>query len=555
MGDGTTLNTTDVSHDYLLAGNYNITLLVTNTFGCSHDTSLQITVHPTPTASGLASSTVGCTPLTVQFNNSSIGADSYLWNFGDGNSDTTANASYTYMVGGVFTPQLIAMTNYGCSDTIELSPIKVLQSPDADFYSADTMACKGSTVNFTNTSSNLITPSYFWNLSTSTSTAYNPSIAYIYSGYYDISLVVMNNNGCTDTMIKPAYIHVDDSLPPPADPILSVTVINDNSVDITWQNSSVNDLKYYEVYRLNASTNNYELIYQDANAKNSSSALTTTYRDTALDTKHNTYTYKVLTIDYCGNKLALSSLNPHTTIDITAAQAGVNIFVRWTPYGGCNINTYDLYRTEVATGLVQFVVSVPATQLNYLDTSLSCPFDYSYRITATDLCGNTYTSNSDTSVARPINIMAGQQVSVIRSTVIDNKDVLTEWLPPTIHPERVLEYHIYRSEDNSIFNLIAIVPAALTAYTDMNADINAQEYYYRVLVVNDCNLSGIESNKGSSIFLSGSHENYSTQFNWTPYKDWQQGVDTYQLERINANGVWEIIKVVDGTVTNTTINE
>jgi hypothetical protein len=89
----------------------------------------------------------------------------------------------------------------------------------------------------------------------------------------------------------------------------------------------------------------------------------------------------------------------------------------------------------------------------------------------------------------------------------------------------------------------------------MNASINEQEYYYRILVVNDCNLSGIESNRGSSILLTGSHGNYSTEFNWTPYKEWQPGVDTYQLERINAHGVWEIIKVVDGTVTNTTIDE
>ncbi len=555
MGNGATFNSTDVSYDYLLAGNYNVTLIVTNTFGCSHDTSLQISVHPTPTPAGSASSTIGCTPLSILFTNSSIGADQYLWNFGDGNSDTTTIANYIYLNGGTYIPQLIATTIYGCSDTFMLSPIKVLESPRADFFSTDTIACKGSIVSFTNTSTNLINPSYYWNLATTISTAYNPTTAYIYSGNYDISLVITNNNGCTDTIIKPAYIHIDDSVPPPADPILSVSVVNDYNVDIIWQNSSVNDLKYYEVYRLNKATNNYELIYQEVNAKSIASASTSTYRDTALDTRHNTYTYKVLTIDRCGNKLLLSELNPHTTIDISAAQAGANIFVKWTPYIGCNINTYDLYRTEVTSGLIQFVASVPSSQLNYLDTTLNCPIDYIYRITATDLCGNSYISNSDTSVARPVNIMADQKVSVIRSTVIENIKVLTEWLPPTIHPERVKEYHIYRSEDNSTFNLIAIVPSALTAYTDTDVDINAHEYYYRILVVNDCNLSGIESNNGSSIFLTGIHENYSTQFNWTPYKEWQQGVDTYQLERINANGVWEIIKVVNGNVTNTIISE
>lgn len=555
MGDGTLLTSTDVAHAYLTAGNFTITLQVTNTFGCTHDTLLQIVVHPTPTASGISSINSGCSALSVQFTNTSLGGDTYFWDFGDGNNDTTANTNNIYLLGGIYTPQLIVMTTWGCSDTVALSPITVLQSPDANFYSADTLACKGTIVTFVNTSTNLITPTYNWDLSTATSTLYNPIISYPYSGHYDISLIVTNSNGCTDTLLQPEYIMIDDSLPPPADPILSVSVIDNQSIDITWQNSSITDLKFYEVYRLNASTNNYDLVYQDTNPKVSTMAFTSTYRDAGLDTRHNTYTYKVQTIDRCGNKLSLNVLNPHTTIDINAQQAGINIFVKWTPYGGCTINTYDLYRTEVSSGLTQFVVSVPSTQLNYLDTSLNCPFDYSYKITATDLCGNTYTSNSDTSVAQPKNSMVGQQVSVVRSTVISNKDILTEWLPPTIYPERVLEYHIYRSEDNSNFNLIAIVPSALTAYIDINADINSQEYYYRVLVVNDCNMSGIESNRGSSILLTGSHDSFSTEFNWTPYKEWQPGVETYQLERINSNGIWEIIKVVDGAVTNTTIGE
>jgi PKD repeat protein len=555
FGNGATGTGMIIGNQYTTPGNYVATLVTTNNNGCSDTTTANLTILVSPLADATTNTTTGCNPLAIDFTNLSTGGANYLWQFGNGDGSNSFDTSIVYTQAGIYSPYLVVYNALGCTDTAFLPSITVNQSPEADFYSNDTMACKGSIVSFYNTSTNLISPTYNWNLATSTNVSFNPVTSYVYSGDYDISLVVTNSNGCTDTMTKVAYINVADSLPPPADPILSVSVVDDSSVDITWQNSSASDLKYYEVYRLNASTNNYDLIYHDANAKNSTAALTSTYRDTALDTRNNTYTYKVLTIDYCDNKLSLSALTPHTTIDITALQAGANIFVRWTPYVGCTVNTYDLYRTEVSSGLTQFVASVPSTQLNYLDTSLSCPFDYSYKVTATDLCGNTYISNSDTSVARPLNILAAQQVSVIRSTVIDNKDVLTEWLPPTIHPERVLEYQIYRSEDNSTFNLVAIVPAALTSYTDLNASINEQEYYYRILVVNDCNISGIESNRGSSILLTGSHGNYSTQFNWTPYKEWQPGVDTYQLERINANGVWEIIKVVDGTVTNTTIDE
>lgn len=54
--------------------------------------------------------------LEVTFDNLSVGADSYEWSFGDGNTSTDADPVHTYTDGGTFTVTLTA-TNEGGTDT------------------------------------------------------------------------------------------------------------------------------------------------------------------------------------------------------------------------------------------------------------------------------------------------------------------------------------------------------------------------------------------------------------------------------------------------------
>ena len=63
-----------------------------------------------------AAFTVAVDGLTVTLTDASIGADSYSWNFGDGNSSTDAAPTHTYAEGGTYTIEL-TVTNAGGSDT------------------------------------------------------------------------------------------------------------------------------------------------------------------------------------------------------------------------------------------------------------------------------------------------------------------------------------------------------------------------------------------------------------------------------------------------------
>lgn len=148
-----------------------------------------------------------------------------------------------------------------------------------------------------------------------------------------------------------------------------------------------------------------------------------------------------------------------------------------------------------------------------------------------------------------------QQSLIVRSTVVNNQYILTEWNAPFIHPERVLEYRIFRSIDNINFSQIATEPAAVNSYTDMTAEVQTNSYTYKVVVVNDCQIPGLESNIGKSILLEGYWKDHRTYLNWSPYEDWATGVDNYVIEFLSPQGTWVPVKTVTGTSISTELDD
>ncbi len=555
FGDGSNSITNNPNHLFQNDSNYTISLHVANTYGCFSDTSISILINPSPIANATSDAITGCSPTLISFTNLSNGAISFVWNFGDGDTSTLFSPTHTYLWGATFNPYLVATNSFGCTDTFYLPAIIINQSPIADFIASTQKSCVGNPIQFTNLTPLVDNPIFSWNFGFTTSTIQNPIITFNAPGIYDVTLQITNSFGCISSYTEPAFIEIFDTLPPPADSILSVTVLSDTEVQITWANSNENDLKSYKLYRYNVANSSFELILSDINPAVASIKTTTSFTDANLNTLKNSYTYKLQTVDICDYALSLPQLLAHTTINITAQQAGQNVRVNWSPYLGCSVNNYEIWRAEVSNGIFQKIATIPGNRTTYLDTSLVCPFDNSYRVIALDLCGSSYTSNSDTSVARPINILENQKVEIVRSTVINNENVLTEWLPPLLHPERVVEYSILRSTDKINYTKIGSVPVGITTFTDTNVNVQKQEYYYQIDVVNDCELNGEISNKSSSILLQGKQNDLKTDLNWTPYKEWQPGVENYTLERQKPDGTWEIIKVVDGNITNLQIDE
>lgn len=84
------------------------------------------TLSNRPIASFDGSSTNGCAPLAVAFNDLSTGGvTSWQWDFGDGNSSAVQNPNHVYQYAGLFTVTLVASNSDGADTAIGLNFVTV----------------------------------------------------------------------------------------------------------------------------------------------------------------------------------------------------------------------------------------------------------------------------------------------------------------------------------------------------------------------------------------------------------------------------------------------
>ena len=118
FGDGNMSMEESPTHTYDTPGEYTITLTAYNDVGLSTSLSKSIDIQ--------APVTVDCTwevdpedYRTVHFADASIGAESLLWEFGDGFQFTGMSASHTYRDDGIYTVTLTATSITGLQDSKE----------------------------------------------------------------------------------------------------------------------------------------------------------------------------------------------------------------------------------------------------------------------------------------------------------------------------------------------------------------------------------------------------------------------------------------------------
>jgi gliding motility-associated-like protein len=210
FGNGTQSTIANPSVTYFFSGNYNVTLIVTNTAGVKDTTTKQnyITINPKPVVNFTANDTVGCYPLVVQFtDNSSIASGSnvsWLWDFGDGTSSTLQNPTKTYAQ-GTHTVVLQVISDKGCSNTlVKPNYIKASNGIVSNYTFTTINTCTLPTaVQFTNSTTGSGTLNYLWNFGDGgTSTLTNPTHNYTTPGNYSVTLTTTSNEGCTNTITQ-----------------------------------------------------------------------------------------------------------------------------------------------------------------------------------------------------------------------------------------------------------------------------------------------------------------------------------------------------------------
>lgn len=196
FGDGSPLNTTqNPSHTYATAGNFPVTIVTTNSFGCIDSITSNVTVHPLPLAN-FAADTV-CEGAATAFADGSSFAVGWNWDFGDATPNaSTASPTHVYAAQGTYTVTLVVFNAQGCTDTIAHSII-VRPNPVSAFTAS--AACHTYATIYTDNSTAAV--SWEWNFGDLSPANFNQSPSYVFpnDGSYTTSLVVTNMFGCTDT--------------------------------------------------------------------------------------------------------------------------------------------------------------------------------------------------------------------------------------------------------------------------------------------------------------------------------------------------------------------
>ena len=206
MGDGYTLTQQNPVHTYQDDGCFFVSFTATKNGCTSTITSpncIQVNEAPQPSYT-ITSSNIACSiPHTVNFSGTStLVGNTYLWDFGDGNTSTQQNPSHTYMTFGVFPVAFTAISAQGCSTTVITDTVKI-QTVVADF-SIDTISgCAPLDVTFSDESFSLFPiTTYNWNIVggafSGTYGTTNPVVILTDTAVYDMTLTITNSQGCTD---------------------------------------------------------------------------------------------------------------------------------------------------------------------------------------------------------------------------------------------------------------------------------------------------------------------------------------------------------------------
>lgn len=179
--------------------------------GCPHvDTDTIYTYQPR--ADFTSNATTGCVPHQINFFDSSYHDTTiaiYRWNFGQNSASSLKNPTATYTQNQNYTVSLYVENIFGCKDSIS-KPAYITHDPlTANFIEDKLNICQGESVFFRNISVGNL-QSYEWNFGDGTTedTSFSPTHQFTTAGRFNIQLIVIDVNGCSDTLRKNQRIFV-----------------------------------------------------------------------------------------------------------------------------------------------------------------------------------------------------------------------------------------------------------------------------------------------------------------------------------------------------------
>lgn len=229
--EGGTPNTSTLSNPtvtYSEPGVYDVILTVSNSEGSDQIERLDFI---TVTEAAISDFSFVVDGGEVTFTNLSSNADSYSWDFGNGDSSTEESPVYTYTSSGTYTVELSAISE--CGTVTSTQDVMISLAPVAGFTTiGSTTDCAEFTLVFSDASTFNPT-AWSWEFeggNPATSTDQNPTVTYSTPGSFDVTLTVSNAQGMDMTTSEDYVVALDE--------VTAGFVFTNTALDVTFDNQS-----------------------------------------------------------------------------------------------------------------------------------------------------------------------------------------------------------------------------------------------------------------------------------------------------------------------------
>jgi gliding motility-associated-like protein len=206
-------NTTNPSMTVSPTSTTTYTIIVTDVCNTPTDTALfTLTVNPLPVITFSGNNLADCAPLCVDFTESSTPASSNCtWDFGDNSTSSSCNPSHCYYMPGQYDVTVTVDDINGCTNTLTMNNyIEAFPSPVAAFniLGAQPATLLEANIAFDDVGTGGDT--CYWDFGDGNTQMIigcsDPAHQYPDTGHYQVTEIVVNQFGCSDTATGDVYI-------------------------------------------------------------------------------------------------------------------------------------------------------------------------------------------------------------------------------------------------------------------------------------------------------------------------------------------------------------
>ncbi|OSZ77875.1 hypothetical protein CAP36_10355 [Chitinophagaceae bacterium IBVUCB2] len=225
-----------IQHTFPGPGTYTVKLILKDSTYCNNPDSIEIELDVADNVRARFTTPAnGCIPYTAVFDNTSLAGETWLWDFGDGNTSTAFEPTHTYTAVGTYNVVLIAYNPNTCngSDTARFT-IQTFDAPVPDFSFAPIPAQENTPTTFTNLSSaDAIRFKWVFGDGDSLITTSRAPVSHQYNatGTFNACLTAYNAADCDSTICRPVtavivpLVDVPNAFTPQSGDVNSVVMV------------------------------------------------------------------------------------------------------------------------------------------------------------------------------------------------------------------------------------------------------------------------------------------------------------------------------------------